>query len=274
MHTILVHTPKGGAGRTVVSAALAAGFLDLGLNVMLGKVQYRCPPEDALLGPWVERIRDLGFENGQLGYLTLLPSTVALDTLVSTAERGYDVAIIDTPAVLEPHFHDLLGQADLIVCPATCAMAAAAAVEFVATYELWDRAVGLSTGFTRAKQNTVTRHAFGGISVLQSDLPSSPEIGSLITIGEFKGHARSLTCGWGKPGYAAYRSAQRSARQVQLLTSEVFWRLNDKKLVPWQADDAEIAQKARMAARVITAPISQRALYSDKSKSGSSRAEQ
>jgi hypothetical protein len=186
------------------------------------------------------------------------------------------VAIIDTPVVLEPHFHDLLERADLIVCPATCEMAAAAAVEFVATYELWDRAVGLSTGFSNAKKNTVTRHAFEGLSVLQSDLPSSTEIGSLITIGEFKGHAQSLACGWGQPGYVAYRNAQRSARQVQLLTSEVYWRLQDKQLVPpWQAEgDAEIAQKARMAARLVTTPISPKVLYTDKSKSGPSRAEQ
>ncbi len=237
MHVLAIHSPKGGAGRTISVMALASGFLNLGLNVLVADTQGTIIGQRSILHRWVQELRGEGFDTTQLGYIALLDENTVLDQLEATTGQ-YDIVLIDNPGELWPVHRMLLARADLIVLPATGMEAAASGAEFVATYELWDRAVGFATDFARPAQYTAIRRAFGEMSTLNGGLSRSLEIASPLLVGDFGSHARSLACQRGEPGYAAARQALASAREVQMLAVEMLWRLDNRQLVAIESGEA------------------------------------
>jgi len=239
MHVLAIHSPKGGAGRTISVMALASGFLNLGLNVLVADTQGTIIVQRSILHRWVLELRGEGFDTTRLGYVALLDDNAALDQLAAT-DAQYDIVLIDNPRELWPAHRALLNRADLILLPATGVEAAASGAEFVATYELWDRAVGFATDFAGTTQQAAICRAFEDVSTLSSGLSRSIELASPLLVGDFSSYARGLVCQRGEPGYAAARQAQASAREVQMLAVEVLWRLDNRQLVALEAGLANL----------------------------------
>jgi hypothetical protein len=237
MHVLAIHSPKGGAGRTISVMALASGFLNLGLNVLVADTQGTIIGQRSILHRWVQELRGDGFDATQLGYVALLDEHTVLDQLEATTGQ-YDIVLIDNPGELWPAHRVLLARADLIVMPATGVEAAASGAEFVASYELWDRAVGFATDFAGRAQQAAICRGFGEVSTLSGGLSRSVEVASPLLVGDFGSYARSLVCQRGEAGYAAARQALATAREVQMLAVEVLWRLDNRQLVALEKSEA------------------------------------
>ena len=232
MYTIVVHTPKGGVGRTAMVMALANGLLGFGQRVLIVDFSNEAMRARSVLRDWAAQLREDGFDQEQVWHVEFRDPKKYRDCLAGAASKGFDVAVINTSRDLSGDELAVIAETDLFVCPAIGRMEAEIADrEFVGRYELHDRAVGLvNTTVQGAFRPQETLKAFGTVPVLATRLPWLKPIDDMPQHGDLGALAQRLACRPGQPGYADYQQAVKALKHVRLLAAEVLWRLDGQAL--------------------------------------------
>ena len=255
MHTTTTFATNGGAGRTITTMAIAAGFLAQGkrgavmdcTDLAGSNSQGRHP---STLQSWMTQMAACKFRPPQLELIECMTREQVEDRAAAAQARGIDVLLIDTRARLEEPQLVALGLADLIIAPANGPFEAKCIIEGIDQYlgtpeDLICLVGGCRNGAAEAAE---TRQAFGYHPVFLSELPWAEAISDQILNGDIAHFVSTLACKPEKPGYARYRDALAAWVAVQRLTNEVAWALDGQRLEPFTGDQSPYAYKRKAVA--------------------------
>lgn len=232
MRTITIFSNKGGSGRTVVTMALAAGFLAQGMRVAVMDCSDLVGCNATPLRAWTEQIANTGVRQSQLRLIECWSRENVEDGAAASRTDGYEILLIDTSArILEPQIA-ALNMADLIVAPAIGPLEAKRINEGISKHiDIAGQLFGLVNGCQRQPGlATETRKAFDHRSVFKSELPWADALSEQVLFGDLSSLVTKLACQSDAPGYARFRSAQTAWVAVQRLTFEIEWLLDGQRL--------------------------------------------
>src|SRR3954463_14958528 len=106
MKTLVLHTPKGGSGKSTIAREVATMSARSGVSTALTDLD----PQGTTAG-WYQRRKS---EDPALVDLGLPPFTAKMDSL---ARAGLELLVIDTPPAQPPFLPVLLKQADIVLVP-------------------------------------------------------------------------------------------------------------------------------------------------------------
>lgn len=176
MQIITFFAPKGGTGRATALMALAARMVAgsarisvLELSQTVGPCENRFP---STLKPFEEVIANTPVGYGTMTVTQVHDNDSLLEALREAEFDDVDYVLVDTPGRPNDTALVVLGISDLVVVPATGAMEAAFASDWLTNNRLWRKsAYGLVTGVIDQDEADLTRAAFHGIPVLRTGLP-------------------------------------------------------------------------------------------------------
>lgn len=107
MHTLVLNSQKGGAGKTTSSWNIAAAAADAGLKVLMIDLD----PQQSLRHWWERR------EAEEPQMLAEDPSVSELPDIVKAASKQFDFLVVDTPPAADDWVVDVMAVADRIIIP-------------------------------------------------------------------------------------------------------------------------------------------------------------
>lgn len=245
MHTITMLAPKGGAGRTTTTMALASGFLALCKRVAVIDCtdQAGSDPDGSspsVLQIWMKQMLASNISPSQLELIGCRTFDAMRDTMAGIERTGVDVVLIDTAARLSDPQLVAHERADLIIAPAAAQFDAKHIVKGIDKRlshpgHLMGLVSGCRHGAVGAAQ---IRDAFDHHPVLQTELEYSETFENLIENGDISHLVSTLSCERNQQGYARFREAQATWVAVQQLTFEVMWALDHKLLEDFEPNES------------------------------------
>jgi chromosome partitioning protein len=106
MQTIVLHTPKGGAGKSLACREIAAAAAKAGASVAIADLD----PQGTTTG-WYKRRKDK-----KPALVSFTPDNMKAQQ-VRLAATGLDLFVVDTPPAYPPFISELLGLADMVLVP-------------------------------------------------------------------------------------------------------------------------------------------------------------